>query len=92
MATRRMASIKSVSELRDHAAALGIELPVDDELATGARARLQRHLAECPECRGVLRSLERMLVRLSGVPWPAGSEAPDLAERIRARLRDSRVD
>ncbi|MDQ6776974.1 MAG: anti-sigma factor [Actinomycetota bacterium] len=65
---------------------------LDDELARRARARLQRHVAECPECRGVLRSLERMLLRLGGVPSPAASEAPDLAERIRARLRDSGVD
>lgn len=65
---------------------------LDDELAIGARARLQRHVAECPECQGVLRSLERMLLRLSGVPSPAASEAPDLAKRIRVRLLDSRVD
>jgi anti-sigma factor RsiW len=65
---------------------------LDDELASGARARLQRHVAECPECRGVLRSLERMLLRLSGMPSPAANEAPDLADRIQARLRDSQVD
>ncbi len=65
---------------------------LDDELAIGARARLQRHVAACPECRGVLWSLERMLLRLSGMPSPAATEAPDLAERIRGRLRDSRVD
>ncbi len=65
---------------------------LDDDLATGARARLQRHVAECPECQGVLRSLERMLLRLSGVPSPAAGEAADLAEGVRVRLRDSRVD
>lgn len=65
---------------------------VDDELVTGARARLQRHVAECPECRGVLRSLERMLVRLGQMPSPAVSEAPDLVSSIRERLRETHRD
>ncbi len=78
---------------RDHRwTPLHVSPYLDGELATGARARLQRHAAECPECRGVLRSLERMLLRLSGVPSPAASEAPDLAARVRARLHETHGD
>ena len=42
MATRRMASIKTVDDLRGHAASLGVDLPIDDELATGPDAPLAR--------------------------------------------------
>jgi NADPH2 dehydrogenase len=49
MAFRRMASIKSIAELRDHAAMLGIDLPVDDELETGPDAPLARPF---PRARG----------------------------------------
>ena len=42
MATRRMASIKSPGGLRDHAAGLGLELPVDDDLDLGPDAPLAR--------------------------------------------------
>ena len=65
---------------------------VDGELVAGARSRLQRHVDECPECRGVLRSLERMLLRLHRAPAPAATEAPDLVAGIRERLRETRVD
>lgn len=65
---------------------------LEGDLATRARSRLQRHVAKCPECRGLLHSLERMLLRLSGAPSPAAREAPDLAARIRSRLNDIRTD
>lgn len=65
---------------------------LDDELVTGARARLQRHVDECPECRGVLRSLARMLLRLHRVPSPAVSEAPELVSSIRARVHETPRD
>lgn len=42
MADRRMASIKTVAEFRDHAVALGIDLPVDDEMDAGPDAPLAR--------------------------------------------------
>ncbi len=42
MATRRMASIKSAEEFRDHATSLGLNLPVDLELASGPDAPLAR--------------------------------------------------
>src|SRR5947209_14405097 len=45
MATRRMASIKSVGDLRDHATSLGVRLPIDEELATGPDSPLARPCA-----------------------------------------------
>jgi anti-sigma factor RsiW len=65
---------------------------LDEDLVARGRVRLQRHLDECPECRGVLRSLERMLVRLRRAPSPAISEAPDLVSIIRKRLHEEHVD
>jgi NADPH2 dehydrogenase len=42
MAFRRMASIKTVAELREHANSLGISLPVDDEVESGPGSPLAR--------------------------------------------------
>ncbi len=41
---RRLASIESAEELRDYAASLGLELPVDDEIESGPAAPLARPL------------------------------------------------
>jgi anti-sigma factor RsiW len=61
---------------------------LDGELAPRARYRLERHTRECPECRGVLRSLRRMLGLLHGLPAASPSHAPDIAAAVRARLRE----
>ena len=45
MAIRRMASIKTADDFRDHAAALGVDLPFDDELEAGPDAPLARPFA-----------------------------------------------
>jgi 2,4-dienoyl-CoA reductase-like NADH-dependent reductase (Old Yellow Enzyme family) len=42
MAIRRVSSVKSAGELRQHAASLGVEIPADDELETGPDAPLAR--------------------------------------------------
>ena len=62
---------------------------LDGELASRAWARIERHTGECPECRGILRSLRRMLGRLHGLP-PASPTpaAADLAAAVRARLHE----
>jgi anti-sigma factor RsiW len=60
---------------------------LDGELAARARARLDRHVAECSECRGVLHSLRRMLDRLQWLPPPREHAAPEqTALAVRARL------
>jgi anti-sigma factor RsiW len=66
---------------------------LDGDLATRPGARMERHAAECPECRGVLGSLQRMLDLLHRLP-PA-SERPDayqIAAAVRARLHESPSD
>jgi hypothetical protein len=40
----------------------------------------------------MLWSLQRTILRLSRAPSPAATEIPDLAERIRSRLHESRAE
>lgn len=62
---------------------------VDDDLPLRARTRLERHVEECPECRGVLKSLRRMLGLLGGLgPGSTRPDVPDIAGAVRARLRE----
>lgn len=63
---------------------------LDGELASRARARLQHHIDECPECRRVLASLARMLGLLQSVPVAATGETPDITSAVRRRLREDR--
>jgi anti-sigma factor RsiW len=75
---------------RDHRWAPGrMSAYLDGELGSRARDRLERHCAECPECRGVLHGLQRMLALLHGLP-PASArrDAPDIAAAVRARLHE----
>ena len=75
---------------RDHRWAPGhMSAYLDGELAARSRARMERHSDECPECRGVLHSLRRMLGLLHGLP-PASvkPEAADVAAAVRARLHE----
>jgi anti-sigma factor RsiW len=58
---------------------------LDTELSSGRRQRLERHLAECEECRRMLAGLRALLGALHGLP-AAGSGAVD-GERIAASVR-----
>jgi hypothetical protein len=60
---------------------------LDNDLASRARARLERHTGECAECRGVLHSLRRMLVRLHGLPTTE-QRALGIARGVRQRLHE----
>ena len=60
---------------------------LDGDLALRGRARLDRHTTECAECRGVLRSLRRMLARLHSVPT-TGQRAPEITRAVRQRLHE----
>jgi anti-sigma factor RsiW len=64
---------------------------LDGDLASRARARLERHTRECAECRGVLHSLRRMLVRLHNLPTSAHG-ASDFARVVRQRLHEPAAD
>jgi anti-sigma factor RsiW len=60
---------------------------LDEELAAGSRTRMERHVADCPECRRLLAEIRRIL---DGLRWlPAPGPGPDLrgfAAAVRGRL------
>jgi anti-sigma factor RsiW len=62
---------------------------LDGELRSRARARLERHAEECPECRGLLYGLRRMLVALERFSLAIEREpAPDIAAAVGRRLHE----
>jgi anti-sigma factor RsiW len=61
---------------------------LENDLGRRGRNRLRRHVADCPECRALLLSMERMIGALSRLSRSTSSEAPDLAEAVRRRLRE----
>jgi anti-sigma factor RsiW len=68
---------------RDHMSAY-----LDGELASNARLKLERHVSECDECRGLLAGLRGMLDALYRLPAPSGgADALQVAASVRARLR-----
>ena len=76
--------------VRDHRWAPGhMSAYLDGQLPSRARGRLERHAGECLECRGVLRSLQRMLMLLHVLP-PASprTQAPEIASAVRRRLHE----
>jgi anti-sigma factor RsiW len=62
---------------------------VDGDLPARARARLQRHVAECPDCHRALAGLQRLLERLHGLTRPGSGETPEIASAVRRRLHDA---
>ena len=74
---------------RDHRFTAGhLSDYVDGGLAARPRARVDRHVPDCPECEQALRTLERMLVLLHGLPPVSAAEHPDIAAAVRRRLRE----
>ena len=62
---------------------------LDGELVSGARARLERHAEECPECRGLLYGLRRMLGALARLAEVSErGAAPDIATAVGRRLHE----
>jgi Putative zinc-finger len=62
---------------------------VDGELASRERLRLERHVRECQECRGLLAGLRDMLDALHRLPPPSQHrEANQIARSVRLRLRE----
>jgi anti-sigma factor RsiW len=63
---------------------------LDSDLPTQARARLERHTAECPECRAVLDDLRHLLALLHSVPLPGPApDGPAIATAVLRRLHES---
>ena len=83
--------VRRVRAMRDHRwAPVRMSAYLDGELARRARTRLERHVEECEECRGLLRDLRRMLARLRRIPPPEARPDPEqMAARVRARLDES---
>ncbi len=62
---------------------------LDADLPAPARARVERHTAECSVCRGVLGELRRMLGLLHGAPSPEPlAGAPAIATAVLRRLHE----
>ena len=73
---------------RDHRFTAGhLSDYVDGGLAARPRARVDRHVPDCPECEQALRTLERMLVLLHGLPSVTAAEQPQIAADITAAVR-----
>ena len=63
---------------------------LDTDLRTQARARLEHHTAECPECRSVLADLRLMLALLLSAPPPKPlADQPAIAIAVLRRLHES---
>jgi anti-sigma factor RsiW len=63
---------------------------LDSDLRTQTRARLERHTAECPECRSVLDDLRRLLALLHSAPPPEPvTDGPAIATAVMRRLHES---
>ena len=62
---------------------------LESDLSAGARARLERHTAECGDCRSVLDELRRMLALLHWAPRPEPlADGPAVATAVLRRLHE----
>ena len=60
---------------------------LDGELAVQLRRRMEEHLAECVECRGLIGSLRLLVTALHRLPaCERGADPVRLAVAVRARL------
>jgi anti-sigma factor RsiW len=63
---------------------------LDSDLQTQARTRLERHTAECSECRSVLDDLRHLLALLHNAPVPEpATDGPAIATAVLRRLHES---
>jgi anti-sigma factor RsiW len=61
---------------------------LDDELGSGNRRRMERHVGECEECRRLLAGLGEMLRVLGGLATPGGGDAVRIAASVRLRIQE----
>jgi anti-sigma factor RsiW len=62
---------------------------LDGDLADAARARLERHVGECAECRRVLGGLRGVVDALHRLAAPGGTPDPvQIAAAVRVRLNE----
>ena len=66
---------------------------LDGDLAARARARMERHLAECADCRRLLAGLRAVVGGLHRLPAPGGGlDAVQIAALVRGRLNEPPTD
>ncbi len=66
---------------------------LDGDLAARARTRMERHLAECGDCRRLLAGLRAVVDGLHRLPAPGGSlDAVQIAALVRGRLNEPPPD
>jgi anti-sigma factor RsiW len=69
---------------------LHMSVYLDADLRRESRARLERHTAQCPECRGVLDELRQMLALLRTAPPPAAvADTQAITSAVLLRLHES---
>ena len=62
---------------------------LDGDLAVRARARMERHLGECQDCRRLLAGLRVVVDRLHRLRSPSGgADAIQIAAAVRVRLNE----
>jgi anti-sigma factor RsiW len=61
---------------------------LDEEPSPRPRRRLERHVAECENCRRLLAGLREMLRVLHGLPTPSGADAARMAASVRLRIQE----
>jgi anti-sigma factor RsiW len=80
-----MALLRQLRFRRDHRwTPAQLSAFLDDELGDRERRRVVRHTDDCPECRGVLHSLRRLLGALARGPDPE-----PVADRLVLSFRDA---
>jgi anti-sigma factor RsiW len=90
-----LAPLRRLRFARDHRWTPGrLSAYLDGELGPRPLARIERHLAGCPQCLAALRGLELTLQALHHLASssPPADAAPDLAAAVRRRLREPPPD
>jgi anti-sigma factor RsiW len=59
---------------------------LDAELGSRRRRRMERHVAECGQCRRLLAGLRALLAVLHDARAPRGVDAGRIADSVRLRL------
>jgi anti-sigma factor RsiW len=89
-----LAPIRRLRFMRDHRWVPGrLSDYLAGELGPPGVARIERHLAVCPQCLAALRGLKRTLAALARVASTAVAEpVPDIATAVRQRLHEPPPD
>jgi anti-sigma factor RsiW len=79
---------------RDHRWTPGrLSAYLDGELGARSVARIERHLAACPQCLAALHGLQRTLQALHRLgPVGPGEKVPNIAAAVRRRLNEPPPD